>query len=639
MGVQPFTEPWGEEQLKSVVLKFSLENVYKTQGIGDDESLNVLLAQVFDALNYVSASSELLWSADFRSTISKNGSRSFLASSVFFSIGADRAVDLHAAKLTSEIYSLLDVAFAKHGLVFSSSVIEDDEEKRSEILPFEVGSAYEIFRRLDTQPYKSFPFSQAAALGNLYDFCATSDIQMVKSVCISPIYNWPESLEKIYSDFDSNFETLERTLLTDIDGQKADSASRYNGSIKLLFDKAEVPELVRRGIFSSIVGGTHYISHQIAESDFEALEEASMAVSPKTFFDKIEHARDLSEPAIFLHGCYKSSELANLINFPGKSYPGVEYNPFPNLTGGIEMMPETGAILGVSRKLGHAAPFEIRQRQHDRFRHSYVIGKTGTGKSSFLLNSILHDIAEGSSVVVVDPHGDLCDKVAERIPKNRIRDLEMFDVSDFDNPPCFNPLKVFESEHSFSGRDEAYQQTFIINQLNEFFLKYYGSEMFGPRIQDYFVNACRTVMQIKPNATIVDAVKLMIDKKYRETLLGPDFQALNDISDEEAKWFWTVQFKGSGMREQQEIIPYFAAKFTPFLADRVLNSVFGEGKNSGKDGIDITSSLESNKIILLKLSKGVLGGLGMSMLGTALVSRIVNYAISRGSMKDTTGWV
>lgn len=620
--------------MNSVFLNFSLENVYKTNIGPDDEGLNLLLSRVFDALNYVSASSELMWAADFGTNLYKEKNRLRVSSNVTFRVSAERNLDIQAARLTSEIYSLLDVAFAKHGLVFSTQLLTDIDDRRQHMLPFNMGSAYEMFRRLNKYPYKSFQFSNAMSLSNLYDFCTTSDLQLCRSVTISPIYNWPDHLERIYADFDANFESFEKNPLKDLDGHTADSAARYRGSVRLLFDRSDVPELVRRGIFSSIVGGTNYISHEVAQSDYEELEERVLNVEPATFFENLEHSGELSDAAIFLHDCYKSTDLANLINFPTRTYPGIEYNPFPNLTEGIEMMPEDGCVIGHARKLGNASPFEIRQRQQDRFRHSYVIGKTGTGKSSFLLNSILHDIEGGSCVVVVDPHGDLCDKVAERVPERRQADIIQFDVSNHESPPCFNPLKVFASECVVSGRDEKYQQTFVINQLNEFFLKYYGNEIFGPRIQDYFINSCRTVMQLNPNATIIDAAKLMLDPKFRKEILGPGFEKLNELDDEDVKWFWNVQFKGTGGREHEEMIPYFASKFTPFLADRVLNSIFGAGKNADIPGIDVAEALENNKIILLKLSKGVLGGLGMSMIGTSLVSRIVNFSISKGAVKQ-----
>ena len=120
----------------------------------------------------------------------------------------------------------------------------------------------------------------------------------------------------------------------------------------------------------------------------------------------------------------------------------------------------------------------------DRFRHLYVIGQTGTGKSTVLLNLARQDVTLGNGFCMLDPHGDLCEDILNYFPKDRIDDLIYFDVANTEYPIAFN---VFEAEND----DE---KDLVTNDIIEMFVSMYGEEVFGPRMQDFFRNAALLLM-------------------------------------------------------------------------------------------------------------------------------------------------
>lgn len=124
-------------------------------------------------------------------------------------------------------------------------------------------------------------------------------------------------------------------------------------------------------------------------------------------------------------------------------------------------------------------------KEKDRFRHFYIIGQTGTGKSSIMVTMIKQDMEQGRGFMVVDPHGELCETVMNYFPKERIDDLIYFDASNLEYPLGVN---------IFSAQNED-ERNLIVSDLVDMFLAMYGHEAFGPRIQDYFSNAALLLME------------------------------------------------------------------------------------------------------------------------------------------------
>jgi hypothetical protein len=249
----------------------------------------------------------------------------------------------------------------------------------------------------------------------------------------------------------------------------------------------------------------------------------------------------------------------------------------------------------------------------DRHKHTYVIGKTGVGKTQFLLNMIMQDIIGGFGVCVIDPHGDLYDDVLSRYPKSRIDDLVVFDPADPLNPPGLN---VFEHD-----RRNLLERDFVLDEIVSIFLKLFGKEIFGPRLQNYFRNGAMALMNDpSKDRTLLDIARLFIDDDFFDYIM-------RSVSDPSVKDF-IEEFRKTATREREEMIPYFQSKFTPFVSNRVVRSVIGQPKST----VNFKSAMDQNKVVLINLSKGKLGELNSRLLGMVLISKLAWSALSRANM-------
>lgn len=256
-----------------------------------------------------------------------------------------------------------------------------------------------------------------------------------------------------------------------------------------------------------------------------------------------------------------------------------------------------------------------------RTRHLYAVGKTGTGKSYFLGSLIAQDIASGGGAMVVDPHGDLIEMVLARIPKHRIEDVRYFDPGDTRFPPAMNLFDFDLADH--------YQRSLVIEEAIHIFVSLYGAEIFGPRIQQYSRGAMLSLMDYAHSLgptrrpCLLDVGRIFIDSKFRADVIST-------VQDDGARLFWD-EYKGSGDREKQEMIPYFQAKFGPMLSSRILKNIFGQEKNT----IDLGEALAEHRIILVNLSRGRMGDTNADLLGMILIAKLRFEIMKRAQLHST----
>ncbi len=308
-------------------------------------------------------------------------------------------------------------------------------------------------------------------------------------------------------------------------------------------------------------------------------------------------------------------ELYHLLRFPFGSIPGFAKKHF----GQIQLsfndykyeVPKEGIYLGDTflSRAQNTEPFYWEENNRDR--HAHIIGKTGTGKSYFLASMISQDILNGGGLMVIDPHGDLIDLILSRIPNERRRDIIFFDPGDTNFAPGLN---IFEADYD----DEAHK-AFVIEEAVSIFIKLYGVEIFGPRIQHYFREGVTSLMEYrnkrKELTTLADVSKLFIDEKFRgevkESIKG------SGISED----FW-MMFENLNSREEKEMLPYFQSKFAPLVSNYLLSNIVSQQRSM----IDFNRVINEDKIILVNLSKGKLRELNSSLLGMVLVAKL-NYAV------------
>jgi Helicase HerA, central domain len=306
-----------------------------------------------------------------------------------------------------------------------------------------------------------------------------------------------------------------------------------------------------------------------------------------------------------------SEELATLYHFPHSKYnkqPEIRWQRFKVAKAPVNIAKEW-LYIGDNVFRGETKPIFVKNE--DRFRHFYVIGQTGTGKSSILQVMARQDLRGKKWIAVMDPHGDLAKDLLPFIPRERADDLVYFDPGDLSRPMGLNLLEANSDD----------EKQMVVADATNIMIKLFGNEIFGPRIQDYFRNGCLTLMDCPTGGAITDLIRLFTDENFqrerRTTLKNPIVRT-----------WWDHTYAKMGDREKWEIIPYFAAKFGQFITNTLMRNIVGQTKSA----FDIADIMNNEKILFASLSKWVLGDLNSNLLGLILVSKIQIAAMKRQQM-------
>jgi hypothetical protein len=302
-------------------------------------------------------------------------------------------------------------------------------------------------------------------------------------------------------------------------------------------------------------------------------------------------------------------EMASLFHFPNAQYnksPSIKWQEF-KVVPSPHNIPEEGLLLGHNIHRGEKR--EIRIKRDDRRRHFYAIGKSGTGKSTILEYMIRQDLQNGEGVCVIDPHGDLVEAVLPHVPRHRADDVILFDPGDLERPMGVNLLEARTEE----------QKEFVAQEALSIFIKLFGEEIMGPRLQHYFRNGTLTLMaDDEDGATLLDIPKLFTDVNYEKIKKAK-------VKNPVIKSFWQKEMAKTGQKEKEEMIPYFSSKFGPFVTNAQIRNILGQTKS----GFDFRDVMDKQKILLVNLSKGKLGDLNSKLLGMIMVSKIQMAAMGR----------
>lgn len=307
-------------------------------------------------------------------------------------------------------------------------------------------------------------------------------------------------------------------------------------------------------------------------------------------------------------------ELSTIIHFPSEgveSSPQFKQSRAKHAPAPIDM-PTHGTLLGENdfRNIKR----DIYLTPEDRLRHFYVIGQTGTGKTTLLKNMIIQDIEDGAGVCMIDPHGTDIVDVLSAIPPERMEDVIYFDPSNMESAMGLNML---EYDVRFPE-----QKTFVVNELFSIFQKLYGAnpESMGPMFEQYFRNATLLVLEDPDSgSTLLDISRVMADASYRAMKLK---KAKNPVVVQ----FWTtIATKAGGEASLENIVPYIVSKFDVFTANDYMRPIIGQ-QNSAFNFRDI---MDTKKILLVNLSKGRLGEINANLIGMIIVGKILMAALSR----------
>jgi len=307
-----------------------------------------------------------------------------------------------------------------------------------------------------------------------------------------------------------------------------------------------------------------------------------------------------------------SVELATLFHFPDqRSIPTSQLQRQESKqVDAPRNMPTEGLLLGYNVFRGIKKP--VRLDVQDRQRHMYVVGQTGTGKSTFLENLALQDMLNGNGFAFVDPHGDTAERLLAMVPRERTEDVIYFCPADMAQPMGLN---IFE----FNSPD---QKDFLIQEALNMLYKLYDPQhqgIMGPRYEHFFRNAALVVMADPQGGTFVDIPKLFRDQKFVQ-------QKLQHVTDMNVREFWEKEIpKLQRSNEAGDIINWFVSKFGAFLSNDMMRNIIGQTKSA----FDLRKVMDEQKILLVNLSKGRTGPLNMQLLGMIFVMKFQAAAMSR----------
>jgi hypothetical protein len=249
--------------------------------------------------------------------------------------------------------------------------------------------------------------------------------------------------------------------------------------------------------------------------------------------------------------------------------------------------------------------------RYDRSRHVYIIGQTGAGKSGLLELFALSDVYHGQGYAIIDPHGDFAVNNMRFIPGARLKDVVYFNPADTAYPLGFNPLEVTNPSQKTNISSE------VIGVLKRMF-----GESWGPRLE-YILRYTILALLDRPETTMLDITRMLTDKKFRK-------DTLSYCTDTVVLQFWNVEFASWTDKFQAEAIAPVLNKVGAFTANPVIRNIIGQPKST----FNIREIMDEGKILIVNLSKGLIGEDNASILGAFLVTKIQLAAMSRSDIPD-----
>lgn len=269
--------------------------------------------------------------------------------------------------------------------------------------------------------------------------------------------------------------------------------------------------------------------------------------------------------------------------------------------------PEKITLFAKTDARGKEVPFGIKAK--DRQRHMYIVGKTGMGKSTLLENMAVQDIQNGEGMAFIDPHGSAAETLLNYVPEHRVNDVVYFAPFDLDHPVSFNVMEDV-------GPDKRH---LVVSGLMSTFKKIWV-DAWSARMEYILTNALLALIEY-PDTTLLSVNRLFSDKHYRN-------RVVDYIKDPAVKAFWTEEFAAYTDRFAAEALPAIQNKIGQFTGNPLIRNVIGQPHSS----FDIRKIMDEKKILIMNLSKGLVGETNANLLGSMLTTRIYLAAMSRADL-------
>ncbi len=333
-----------------------------------------------------------------------------------------------------------------------------------------------------------------------------------------------------------------------------------------------------------------------------------------------------SERAIYRHRfsygmVLSGSELADLYHFPDTKRvrtDGLLFSRVPELPAPLSMRRNIGSldvILGTNHYAGSECP--IGQTLAQRQGHTYIIGKTGMGKTTLLTSAIYQDMVQGRGLAVLDPHGDMYRALVAAVPQNRIDDVILFDPSDRDHPIGLN---ILDPGVEFA-RDED-KHDWIASAVQSVFAKLADASFWGPRMEHILRNITLTALTL-PDPTLYTVQRLLTDRRYQRRIA-------NNLSDPVLRQFWKKELALYGDFQLASIAAPLTHRLSHFITATMSRNILLQPKTT----VRLSDAIDKGKILLANLSKGDIGEDQSTFFGTLLTSLIWMAAYQRAKVPD-----
>jgi predicted DNA-binding transcriptional regulator AlpA len=351
------------------------------------------------------------------------------------------------------------------------------------------------------------------------------------------------------------------------------------------------------------------------DAAFEKAEHLARALAAATrsesnvlqLLDSAEYSFDIETEDILDRESHRSgmllslSELATLVHLPSVSVRSSKLQRHVQRTKAAPGIARNRTlVLGTNEHDGVACTVGLSVEQ--RLHHTYLIGASGTGKSTLLLSIAVQDMAAGNGLAVLDPHGDLVEDILARVPEERAKDVILFDPADEAYPVGFNIL----SAHS------ELERTLLSSDLVAVFRRL--STTFGDQMVSVLGNAILAFLESSEGGTLLDLRRFLLDKTFRA-------QFLETVQDEEVVSYWQQEFTLLKGLPHASIL----TRLNAFLRPKVIRYMVAQKK----DRLDLRAIMDGRKILLAKLSQGAIGAENSHLLGSLLVAKIAQAAMSR----------
>lgn len=322
---------------------------------------------------------------------------------------------------------------------------------------------------------------------------------------------------------------------------------------------------------------------------------------------KINTVLNVEELAAIYHYPNKEINTPNINWLLSKEVPSAEW---------VNSDIESRDTIWIGNNIFRGKVSNICFEREDRMRHAYVIGQTGSGKSWMLLRMIMQDIYNGDGVCVMDPHGSLAEMVLERIPPERAEDVIYFNVADYERPFGLN-LMDFQSE------EDKHR---VVNGFIGLLKKMYDPNdqgIVGPILERAVRNAMLTAMS-DPASTMVEVVRILTDEKWVKEKWIPL------IKDDLVKRYWTDQIAKTTEQQKSETLGYIVSKFDRFVTNMSIRNIIGQSESS----FNFREVMDDGKILIINLSKGLIGEENSQFLGLLVVPKLISAALSREDTQE-----